>query len=145
FLIEPADFFVHGGFARVAQAVLLIFFLDGLDLRCDALHLEHRLHLSYAQGEQRDGDDESLNDYGPSPVGNDVFVGPLEPKEERAREDAPPAEVDDAAEIGTVVLDGGDGNGVEDGQFFRANVQALGGWSAEAADGCAEDIDGGGV
>src|SRR5580658_9621395 len=144
-LIERADLFVHGRFARIAEAVLFVLFLDGLDLGGDALHLEHRLHLRNAQGQQQDGDDESLDNDGPSPVVDDMVVGPLEPEEERARQDAPPAEVDDAAEVRAVVLDGGDGDGVEYSELFGADIHALGGWALKAANGGAQDINVGSV
>src|SRR6266851_609341 len=91
--------------------------------------------------QQRDGDNESLEDDGPSPVGNNVVVGPLEPEEEGARQDAPPAKVDDATEIGAVVLNVGNRDRIEDGKFFRADVDALLSWSAEAANGRAQEID----
>ena len=70
-----------------------------------------------------------------------MLVGPLEPEEKRTSEDAPPAEVNDAAKIGVVVLNGGDGDGVEHGDLFRADVHALGGWATNVADSGAQDVD----
>src|SRR5881227_2066410 len=121
-LIEPADFLVHAGLARIAQAVFLVLLLNGLDLRLNALHLQHRLHLRDAQRQQQNRNDQSLKNNGPSPVGNDVVISPLQPQEERPSQNSPPTKVDDPAKVGIVVLDGWNMNRIEYRELFGTNV-----------------------
>src|SRR6202034_3410078 len=94
-----------------------------------------------AEREQREIDDERLQKDRPAPVGNDVQVHPLEPEEERAGDDAEPTEIDDGAEIGLGAGDAGNGDGLEIGEGFGADVETRGGRATEAADGGAEHID----
>ena len=49
-LVEVGDFLVHLLLTRIAHAVLLILFLDGLHLRLHSLHLERGPHLVIAEG-----------------------------------------------------------------------------------------------
>ena len=72
-----------------------------------------------------------MNDDGPSPVGNDVVVGPLEPQEKRTGENFQLPEVNDATEIGVAGFNGGDGDSFEHGELFGADVHALGSWAAK--------------
>jgi len=69
-----------------------------------------------------------------------VFVGPLQPQKQRARKDAKPAEVDDAAQIAVVVSDVGNGHRIEHSEFFWSNEYALAGGAAQIANGGTENV-----
>ena len=98
-LVQRRNFHIHLLLARIAHAELLIFLLNGLDLRRDALHLQHRFHLRNAQRQQGQIDDQSLNDDGPAPVGQHVIVSPFQPKEQRPRDDAKETKIHQPAQI----------------------------------------------
>src|SRR5258708_10865622 len=141
-LIERGDLFVHSRLAGVPQAVFLILLLNRLDLRRHALHLQHGLHLRDAQGQQSNVDDERLQNNGPSPVVDKVIVCPLQPQEERAGEDAPPAEIDQPAKIRVGARNAGNLHGLEHIQRLRAHKYALQGWAVQIADGGANHFVG---
>src|SRR5208337_2624455 len=69
-------FLVHFRFARVVHLVLLVLFLDLLNLGPHALHLNGRLVAGDAQREEDHIDDQRENDDGPAPIGY-VGVQPL--------------------------------------------------------------------
>ena len=117
------------------RSVLLVFFLNGFDLGRDALHLEHRLHLGEAQREQGQVDDQGLQEDGPTPVRDDVAIHPFQPEEERAGDDAEPAEINDGAEIGLSAGDAGDGDGFEIGESLGTDIETSVGCAFQAADG----------
>src|SRR5580658_1050185 len=140
-LVERTDLLIHRRLARIAQGVLLIFFLYGFYLRRDALHLQHRLHLRNPQRQQRHRDDQRLNHYRPSPVGIDVFVSPLQPQKERPRNQTPPSEIHRAAQIRIAIPNGWHIHGFERGQFFRPYVNPLTGCAPKTAHSGTEEFD----
>ena len=77
-LVKSRHLFLHFRAPWIGHAVPAILFCNGLHLRLDLLHLHGRLDTRDAQGQQHQRNDYGQEGDGPSPVRNQVFVGPLE-------------------------------------------------------------------
>src|SRR5262249_14581521 len=124
--VELAHFLLHFLFARVAHAVLLVFFLDRLHLRLELLHSQSRFHLVNTEGQQQDGNDEGLNNNRPTPVVNEAVEPPqsdVGPGEQWTSQGAEPAEVYKFPQIFFGADDRGDGDGINDVESLGANKE----------------------
>src|SRR6266849_6117496 len=139
-LVQGGDLLIHILFARIAHAVLLVLFLDGLDLRLHLLHLERRFHAGNSQWQQGQIDDQSLDGNGPAPVMDNFFVSPFEPQKERPGDHSEETEVDQATQILRRANHSRDGYRFKNTQRLWSHVQARGRGAPEAAYGNPQDI-----
>src|SRR5207253_10326829 len=77
-LIEIHDLLVLFSRPWVADAHILVLFVNGIDLRLKRRHLAHSLHPCELQGEEKEVDDDGQDDDRPSIVVNVVVVYPVE-------------------------------------------------------------------
>ena len=124
FLVQRGNFFIHRLLAGITQAVFFILFLDGFDLRRDALHLQHRLHLRDAQRQQRDVDDQGLDHNRPAPVRYPCGC-PLQPQEQWPRDNPEEAEINQRPQILSRATDARHLHRLEYRKRLRAHVHAL--------------------
>ena len=83
-----------------------------------------------------------MNDDRPSPVMNNVMVGPLEPQKKRLGDDAPPAKIHQAIQVVVRSGDAWNRNFLQDFEVFWPHKHALHGWSVQIAHGGAHHIVG---